>query len=264
MRALTLRRREPGVADEAEQPLLRFRARECRFGVALEQGTQSARSAPAVQAVNGRGDGGGRGEPARKCLIEGALEFTVGHLFGQVDECPRHRRHRNAAHDPLVLGVEYTRAMNAQAGAPPVRARDRDVDHIVDRIDQAPDRAGGGAMAHDGTLSARKHGGQLPGQGSERRVTDCVDAPMKRMKPTSADPCGDRAVTDARGKQLRSRHHAVLPRGDVGNQRIAPRASSHRRAINNRAHVPAFRDRVEFAIEFSHEVVHPSRRSKGG
>jgi hypothetical protein len=61
----------------------------------------------------------------------------------------------------------------------------------------------------------------------DRHVTDRIDPAVKGQQTSGDDPMLDRAPTDSRGQQLRSRHDSVLAARERPDQRVISRLSIH-------------------------------------
>jgi hypothetical protein len=198
-----LGKREPGAADQAEQPPLGLRAGQAGLVTELrEEGPRAGSSAVALRdaAQVGVGD-----EPENARLLHGAGEIVAADRRRQVEQRAGGRGHRHAAVDGPLDGGDVVDA-DARPRAPFTTGHGH-VDRPVDlRTD--PPQGGGPGVAQHGPLAARSDGGDLggewPGDGADE-----VHAPMAPDQPAVPRPRDDRVARQPRIEELGGRQDAL-------------------------------------------------------
>jgi hypothetical protein len=130
----------------------------------------------------------------------------------EVEQRPRRRRHRHAAHDGELV-ARKRRAVQRDAGPRPQRTTDRDVGRSSRTDAQVPQR-GSRAMAEDGARSRgedRRHPAPLSRDGA---VTDGVHAAMQGVEAAAGQPMADRAPAEPQVEELTMGDDAVLALGE--------------------------------------------------
>jgi hypothetical protein len=153
-------------------------------------------------------------------------EVEEPELHRPVDDASRHpqarrevedRLRRRRDRDPAVRRAgRERRSVNDDPGSSRAvpRARDRDVGLAARALPQVPERPGA-RVAEQRAVSQRQHGRHPSPLGRERRVPDCVDAPVQAPQPAGRRPPSDRPRRDAEREELGEGDDSVLGSGEV-------------------------------------------------
>jgi hypothetical protein len=110
--------------------------------------------------------------------------------------------------------------VEAEAGALPARGGGGDFDFSLStRLDERP-MGSRRPVAQHGAVADSQHSGQEPPLPGYLGVADGVHAPMNDMQSARSQPPGDGAVAHPEQPQLPDRHHAVLPRRQLGEPAV--------------------------------------------
>jgi hypothetical protein len=144
----------------------------------------------------------------------------AGRRGNPIEQRAGDRRDRDALMASGVLGIEGTRAVQADPRGAVAAAQGGDVDACLVGVQQAPVRSGAHVAEHR-PRPAREHRGQPPPLAPEARVPERVDTLVNAMQSTPLHPRINHRSGRTERKQLRASHHSPLP----------PRQPRHRQPL---------------------------------
>lgn len=148
-------------------------------------------------------------------LLEGALELGGGENLGEIEQRAGDRGDRDPVPQGAVLGVEASRAMDAEPGLVMAAASDcGDVDEARGEGEQVPQRTAI-AMAQQGARPAREDCGHPAALGGQSRVAYGVDAAVEGLEPFGCEAAADVVSRESQAGELLVRNHSMLVGGEL-------------------------------------------------
>jgi hypothetical protein len=141
-------------------------------------------------------------------VLEGPLELTRSHYFGQVQQGPRHAGDGNSLAHGAILVVQVPRSVQCDSG--PSAAGPDHFDPRGAVPSQAPERRGA-SVAQDRVVSTGKHGRHPVAAPGQDTVADCVNAGVDPVQPPRGEPVLDGPRTHSERDQLATSQDSVLP-----------------------------------------------------
>lgn len=215
--------RQPGRADQAEEPPLRLGAGERRLCLEIQQSSEPTRTS--TTPINSKLFAQFRGThpTTDERLRDRTLELLRGDHRCQVEECAGRGGERNPSEVPNFSRPQDSDGMDPDARPLAVIAtRLGDPNVRRGRIGKQAHHRGGAAVADDGVPAAREHGSHLARVPRFGPVPDHVHTSVDRSQKAPLDAAKDRIGADPGREQLPSRDHTLLSLGEVADDPTDP------------------------------------------
>jgi hypothetical protein len=172
-------------------------------------------------------------EPQEFDLPDRDLDFVNRRAGGEIEDRPRHRRHRNpCVNRRLVARQDYAMASDELRGS--ALARNRHMNRAAPHSPNAPERRSRSVAEHR-TDAGRQHRCHRSTERRKAPLTDCVDPRHHDPQAPDRKPVVDRVLPQPQARQLPPCNDPVLRLRHPSNRPIRPlllrlRARPHRTA----------------------------------